>query len=141
MLLAILPLSLQPVPILPLMHAISGSLGLEPLADVAVSKDSFPDSLTFFETSGPLALIYFAIGPRVDAFPMRLAIEELPFISVAIGVALHATPTPCVILPLTLVDSSFAILHDAQALTLPIDKLTAIHGLIVVLHPEIGRLP
>ena len=43
----ILPFSFVPVPIFPLMNAISRSFGLSPFADIAITEDAFPNALTF----------------------------------------------------------------------------------------------
>lgn len=120
MLQAVKPLSFKTVAILPLMHAVACGFRLMPLANIAITKYSLPDALTFLQTGGPLTLVYLAIRPSVDALAMRLSIQELTFISVTVGVAFHSSSIARIILPLAFVDASFAVLHNAEAFSFPI---------------------
>ena len=89
---------------------------------------------------GPLTLVDFAIGPGVDAFPVRFTVDKLSFISVTIGIALHASTVSGISLPLPLVDSCLAILHDTQALSFTVEKLTAINSFIILFHAKLRCL-
>ena len=122
------------------MHSVTSCFGLVPLTDVAISKDAFPDALAFLQSVCPLALVYLAVRPCVDTFSVRLPIKEIALISVSIRIALHAATTSGIILPLAFIDARFAILHNAETLTLPIDQLTTIYSLVVVLHAKVWRL-
>ena len=107
-----------------------------PLANIRVTEDTLPDALAFLEAEGPLTLVDFAVGPGVDAFPVRFTVDKLSFISVTIGIALHASTVSRISLPLTLVDSRLAILHDTQALSFTVEKLTAIDSFIILFHAK-----
>ena len=108
---AVQPLSFESVAIFPLMNSVASGLGLVPLTDVAVTKDSLPDTLAFFEPVCPLTFVYLAVGPCVNTFAVRLAVEEVALISVSVRIAFHATTTSGIILPLAFIDARFAILH------------------------------
>ena len=140
MLQAIEPLSFEAIAILPLMHSIASSFRLVPLADVRVSENSLPDSLTLFESVGPFTLVHFAVGPCVHAFPMRLPVKEVTLISVSVTVAFHTFPVARVVLPLSLINASFAVLHGTEAVSFAFNEFTAIDSLTVVFHAEIRSL-
>ena len=108
-----LPFTFVPVPVLPLVHTVTGRFRLAPFADIGVTENAFPDSLALLQTKCPLALVHLTIRPGIDALSMGFPVEEFSLVSVSVRVALHTSAILGVVLPLALVDASLAVLHHA----------------------------
>lgn len=118
MLEAVIPRTFVLISVLPLMYSVAVGFAHVPLPHVTVSEDSFPHPITVLDAFGPLTIVYFAVSPVVHSFAMSFALLEVSFIFVAVGVTLVALACALVAYPLPLVDSIFAIDHDAETLSL-----------------------
>lgn len=68
------PFTLISITILPLMNSVAVCFALFPLADVRVSENTLPDSLTFFEALSPLALVYLTVSPAINTLAVGLVV-------------------------------------------------------------------
>ena len=115
---AVIPRTFVLIAVLPLMDSVAVGFAHVPLAHVTVSEDSFPHAISVLDAFGPFTVVYFAVSPVVHSFAMSFALLEVSFIFVAVGVTLVALACALVAYPLPLVDSVFAIDHDAEPLSL-----------------------
>mmetsp|Transcript_29483 Transcript_29483/g.44761 ORF Transcript_29483/g.44761 Transcript_29483/m.44761 type:complete len:205 (-) Transcript_29483:1073-1687(-) len=87
---ALVPRAFIAVSILPLMHAVAVSLAVFPLAHVRVSEDALPHPVAVLDSVLPLSVVHFTVCPVVHSFSVGFPVLEVPFVSVAIGVAFVA---------------------------------------------------
>ena len=66
----------------------------------------------------PLAFIEFSVLPLVNSFAISFTSLEHPFISVAIAVTFKPSAMSFIILPLSFVDPTIIINHDARTFSL-----------------------
>ncbi len=122
------------------MHTVPIRFGLEPFADIGVTKDAFPDSLALFESMLPLALVDLPIEPNVDTFAVWLVIFEFALVLIAVGITFDSPAIPIIVEPLAFVEPARAIVHHAKTLSLAIHKLTPKDRVSVLLDAEQFRL-
>ena len=96
MLQAELPFTFIPIPVFPLVNAVSVGFALGPLTDVRIAKDALPDALALFETQAPLSFVDLSVEPRVNTFAVWFVILELAFVFIAVAVAFETSPVPVV---------------------------------------------
>lgn len=79
------------------MHTVPIRFGLEPLADIGVTKDAFPDSLALFESMLPLAFVDLPVEPNVDTFAVWLVIFEFSLVLIAVGITFESPAIPIIV--------------------------------------------
>lgn len=115
------PLALISISVLPLMHTVPIRFRLQPLTDVRVAKNTLPDALTLFQPIFPLTFVDFTVEPCVNALSMGFVIFEVSFVPIAVGVAFHTPAVPIIVEPLTLIQSTRAIIHYTKTMSFPIN--------------------
>lgn len=130
--------TLVPISVYPSMDAVAVSLAHPPLAHIAVSLGALPHAGPMFEPVDPLALVELAIGPGILAEPFRFSVDVLPKIGALVGELLETQPLLEIALPIALVDAIVLVEHDSLAVTLAVDDLAVVGGLLVLLEFEGG---
>jgi hypothetical protein len=114
-------------------------LALSPLPNVGVASLVFPHARAVFEVVVPLAFVDLPVWPAILALSMHLPIFELPLIGAIIAVLLESLSTSEVVFPVSLIDLSAIIDHDADSLPFAVLVLAVVDCLFVLFEAQGGR--
>lgn len=110
MLKRVVPLSLVPVPIFPLVSAKALNMPVDPLAAVAgLFVLALPNSIAVLEPFLPVSLVCFAICPLVDALTFSFVLNVVAQVGGSIIEHLIARAVTLITKPVTLVDPTSGI--------------------------------
>lgn len=121
------------------MNAIAVGFRLLPFSYIRVTENALPNAMTFFQTCDPLAFIKLAIGPGVGALSVRLIVQELSKVHVAITIALHAFAFACVLVPLAFEYSCLLVDHNSETLSFVLLQLASVDAVVVTLYAEVRQ--
>ena len=132
-----LPLAFVTITVCPLVLAVSMSLVLIPLADVAVTSDALPDAIAVLNPVRPFSIVRVAVHPCVEPLAGDSTLVILTQVLVAIAESLVAFAVALIAEPFTLVDPTDLIYANSCAMPIAIFYLTAIERLLVTLYREV----
>ena len=121
-----LPLAFVAIPIGPLVLAVTMSFVLDPLTDIAVTRDALPDTVAVLDSIDPLSVICIAIDPSVKAFAGYAALIILSQVLIAIAKPLIAFTVALVLSPLAFIDATNFIYANSCSMSMGIRDLTSI---------------
>jgi hypothetical protein len=112
------PLTFIFVSVVPHVDSVAFSLGVYPLADIALFIGALPDSITLLDTLEPLTIINFAIFPLINALAMGFSLIILPVVDVAVRKDFIAAAMAFIVSPLTFIDTTVVVHKDSLSITL-----------------------
>ena len=118
---AVLPFAFVSITVGPLVLPVPVCLILDPLADIAISTDTFPNAVAVLDSIRPFAIVSVTRDPRVQTFTADCSSIVFTEVLVPVTKSLVAFPVAFVIGPLTFVDPPNFVDADAKALTVAFD--------------------
>ena len=89
---------------------------------------ALPNAVPLFVASYPLPIIALSVCPFIDSHSVSLPVPELPFVRVFVLIKLKPGSLAIIVNPVSFVNSSVIVDHDAEALSFLAVHLTEIHA-------------
>jgi hypothetical protein len=120
------------------MYAITIRPSLPPLSNIRISLCPSPYSRTMFEAVHPLSFVDLSVFPLIPPAAVRFALDVVSFIDGTVGKFLVALTLFLIVLPVSFVDAVVSIKHDAFAVSLGIDYVSEVYGLLELFELGLG---
>ena len=124
------PLTLVFILVLPNMHSVSLGFSVNPLSDVRISRSTFPNAVTVFDTHHPLSIVYLTVWPGVYALSRWLTLAIVALVDLSIREHFVACSFPLAIAPKPLKNPSVSVLTNTVTVPLTVQNLTTVYRII-----------
>lgn len=119
------------------MLSVAVSLVLNPLTDIVIARDTFPDSIAVLDPIDPFSIVGVAVHPSVKPLAADLSLLVVAQVLVPITETFVSLSVPLVVCPLAFVNATDLIHADAIAMAHRVFQLATVQRFLVTFDGEV----